>query len=468
MLVYATEFPTRSGHSAQEFVRLCQAWLVGSPNNAWEGNDFGDVPKEEILRVDRHGQTVQFGVVEIDSEPFAAFHYQWEDEESRVWASEFVARETSAGLWVSIRLHCNVRVAGQETLIPKKPYIIRQILDEFGGGTDGGLTISDEPRRMRADEVGFAAAAISADLGNRLPVVYVSAGFDGRHALNPTRLAQLLSGSAHVLVEPSRAFSLRLMHQVSSQNAYGGAIGIYWPGGQLAADLFSRGTRSEHQLVAYLIERIRVAFCQAQPTDLSTWMAIRELVARKRTQALRNSGSADLDQYAEAFDEELRVKSEQLDEANREVQRLRAEIRAAGRVHRSGESGLIAEGREQDLFPGERAEIVRSALRTSLEGARDDSRTAHVIRDILPTDQGLSSRSDMAERIKRCFEGKRRLGSREISDLKDLGFQISEEGKHYKAVFRDDPRYTFTIPKTSSDHRAGLNIASTINNALFK
>ena len=468
MLVYATEFPTRSGHSAEEFVQLCQAWLVGSPNNPWEGKDLGDIPKEEILRIDRHEQTVQLGVVEIDSESFAAFHYQWEDEKSRAWASEFVARETSAGLWVSIRLHCNVRVAGQETLIPKKPYIVRQILDEFGGGADGGLTISDEPRLMRDDEVGFAAVAISGDLGNRLPVVYVSAGFDGCHALNPTNLARLLSGSAHVLVEPSRAFSIRLMHQISSQNAYGGAIGIYWPGGQLAADRFFRSTHSEHQLVECLVERIRVALCQAQPTDLSTWMAIRELVARKRTQALRNSHSVDLDQYVEAFDEELRVKSEQLDEANREVQRLRAEIRAAGSVHRSDEAGLIAEGREQDLFPGERAEIVRSALRKALEGARGNSRTGHVIQDILSTEQGPSLRPDMAERVKRCFEGKKKLGSREISELKDLGFAISEEGKHYKAVFRDDPRYTFTIPKTSSDHRAGLNLASTINNTLFK
>ena len=53
------------------------------------------------------------------------------------------------------------------------------------------------------------------------------------------------------------------------------------------------------------------------------------------------------------------------------------------------------------------------------------------------------------------------------SALTRLGFDLSEDGKHYKAVFHGDPRYMFTLPKTSSDHRAGLNIFSDIKNKLF-
>ncbi|WJW75560.1 hypothetical protein QVG61_00265 [Thiohalobacter sp. IOR34] len=51
--------------------------------------------------------------------------------------------------------------------------------------------------------------------------------------------------------------------------------------------------------------------------------------------------------------------------------------------------------------------------------------------------------------------------------LEELGFEISGDGKHYKAIFMGDNRYTVSIPKTSSDHRAGMNLASEIINMLF-
>ncbi|GMU46359.1 MAG: hypothetical protein AMXMBFR26_11410 [Porticoccaceae bacterium] len=51
--------------------------------------------------------------------------------------------------------------------------------------------------------------------------------------------------------------------------------------------------------------------------------------------------------------------------------------------------------------------------------------------------------------------------------LEEMGFSITEEGKHYKLTFQDDDRYTFTLPKSGSDHRGGLNAASDIGRLLF-
>ncbi|OYX11331.1 MAG: hypothetical protein B7Y20_10560 [Acidovorax sp. 16-64-162] len=53
------------------------------------------------------------------------------------------------------------------------------------------------------------------------------------------------------------------------------------------------------------------------------------------------------------------------------------------------------------------------------------------------------------------------------SALQDMGFEISEEGKHYKIVFQGDERYTFTMPKSGSDHRGGLNLAGDISRLLL-
>ena len=52
--------------------------------------------------------------------------------------------------------------------------------------------------------------------------------------------------------------------------------------------------------------------------------------------------------------------------------------------------------------------------------------------------------------------------------LEGVGFTITDGGKHYKAVFADDPRFTFTIYKTAGDGRSGKNMTSDILRKLFK
>lgn len=51
--------------------------------------------------------------------------------------------------------------------------------------------------------------------------------------------------------------------------------------------------------------------------------------------------------------------------------------------------------------------------------------------------------------------------------LEDFGFLIEDGGKHYKIIFQGDERYTFTLPKSGSDHRGGLNAASDIARLLL-
>ena len=43
--------------------------------------------------------------------------------------------------------------------------------------------------------------------------------------------------------------------------------------------------------------------------------------------------------------------------------------------------------------------------------------------------------------------------------LQDMGFVITEEGKHYKLTYYGDGRYMTTLAKTPSDNRTGMNTA---------
>jgi hypothetical protein len=69
--------------------------------------------------------------------------------------------------------------------------------------------------------------------------------------------------------------------------------------------------------------------------------------------------------------------------------------------------------------------------------------------------------------VKAALRAYKSMDAKTRSALGSLGFSITEDGKHYKAVFRGDPRYMFTLPKTSGDHRAGKNAASDITSTLF-
>lgn len=52
-------------------------------------------------------------------------------------------------------------------------------------------------------------------------------------------------------------------------------------------------------------------------------------------------------------------------------------------------------------------------------------------------------------------------------ELMDMGFTISDDGKHYKIRMNDDSRYLVTISKTASDHKTGENTAATIIRQMF-
>ena len=60
----------------------------------------------------------------------------------------------------------------------------------------------------------------------------------------------------------------------------------------------------------------------------------------------------------------------------------------------------------------------------------------------------------------------------ELSDylenqIKELGFEVSEEGKHYKITYYGDGRYQTTVSKTPGDNRTGKNSAQTMMNMAF-
>ena len=71
------------------------------------------------------------------------------------------------------------------------------------------------------------------------------------------------------------------------------------------------------------------------------------------------------------------------------------------------------------------------------------------------------------QRVKAMFKGYKNLSGAMRQELLELGMTITDDGKHYKLTYKDDPRYMVTIGKTPSDNRAGNNNAALINKIMM-
>ncbi|AMB47731.1 hypothetical protein Y590_22503 [Methylobacterium sp. AMS5] len=133
----------------------------------------------------------------------------------------------------------------------------------------------------------------------------------------------------------------------------------------------------------------------------------------------------------------------------------------------SGAELKISTGSEQDFFPDEMLNIVIDCLDSASKGLIADCRRSHVLGEILANNQGSKELNNRREKIKAALRGYSSMTKATSDSLTEMGFDISEEGKHYKLTYNGDGRYTFSLSKSGSDHRSGLNLASDISKTVF-
>lgn len=467
MLSFATEFPVEHACTSTDFLGAVQEWLLGSPHTAFKVGDLIDIATQEAFSARKPSELIESIKYNATANDTAAVRYTKVDR-GLEWVSTIVFSQTPSSAWIGIRTSCESQHPAARLPIAKKPVFVQTFLSRLGGGLDGLIRVQAMPHRLANSDIDLATRCVSGDAGCRLPLVYISAKFHGGHILDVDSLAASLAGMAHVLVEPNRAFSVRLMSEVSAQNVYGGAIGVYWPeGGGRRSFFLPQESDSPAEIEHAVIEEVRSALANRRPTARITWSAVQELVSRRTFSLLREQGSTQVDKYVEEFDKELRAKHDELLDAEHEIARLEAEVRRfqARSPMQSGLSLLTTP--EQDLYAGEILGVVVGALTDAATRVGDDSRRQHILRSIVSANIPTNETEAMRERLKSLLRDFRSMDAKVRSGLLEMGFEISEDGKHTKIVFQGDDRYTFTMPKSGSDHRGGLNLAGDIARLLF-
>lgn len=442
-------------------------WLLGSPHSRLNQGDLEALGDQESNSVARDNERVEWLCSEGSALLMAGARYT-KFENGLEWTSTVTFLREKPSAWIGIRVSCESQHPSARLPVAKKPVLVRTLLGKFHGAEDGHLTVHSGPIFLGNADIDVAARCLSTASTCRLPVVYVSSNFHGEHNADPAKLASRLSGMAHVVVEPNRAFSARLRMEVDAQNVYGGTIGVYWPdGGGRRSFFIGPQFDSRDELEDAVFEEVRRALTNRRPLPRLTWAAVQEQVSKRALARLKEQGASAVDDYADEFDKELAAKDEQLRDAEREIGRLQAELRRFEAQSPLGVGITLEAGGEQDFYEGETLGFVREALSEALGRQVEGGRRHHILSAVVDRIPASSAAAEKREEIKALLRGYRSMDAKTRAGLIQFGFEIQEDGKHYKLVYQGDERYAFVLPKSGSDHRGGLNAASEISRRLF-
>jgi len=464
MLSFATEFPVQETNS-DRFVDAVRKWILGSPHTTFTDAEISSLPAEGRWKIQTDNSRLEALFIKVDQSEIASFKFTAVDGYIE-WVTEVTYSKSEIDDWIGIRTS-RESSRPQVSLPPaKKPFLVKTIINELGGGLDGELYVSDKPHYLKEQDVRMAVRLLNADAENYLPLVYVSAPFFGEITVDPKPLARTLGGLAHVIVEPSRGFSRNIQREVGSRNVYGGSVGVYWPNGERYRYFLGDQTSNEFDVRQSLVADIRAAHINRRPLARCTWSRAEVEVARAAFEALKNSGSEDVAEYVAAFDAEINAKNRQLSEAEDEVSRLKEQIRFL-KSRSFVDSETLSYGSEQQLRDGEFNEILKEALEAAAANAQDDSRRQHVLLAVASAIPRSTTLMESRDRIKKALKKYTNMDGNVRQELESLGFEIEEDGKHYKIIYMSDDRYTFSLPKSGSDWRGGMNAASDISKRVF-
>jgi hypothetical protein len=468
MINYSAEFPVEEHNTIADVLKLACKWITGSPHSAIPDGSFSKLPENSEEKYVFENESVIIGSAKTDDMRIGGLRYIRIEDNNIEWTTSIVTTKTTNSHLISVQVACEAFGTATRLPIPRKPYFIRQALTELGGGMDGSIPVADKPFMLDENDCEIAAALILGNAGNRLPIVYISAEYDGSHILNPSKLSAFVSGIAHVIVEPSRSFSLKLKQLVESRNVYGGSIGIYWPECSARKAYYIDSLNKSPAIIQKkLLNDLRMALVNRRQMANCNWLHLKEMISRCRYETLKREGSTELDKYLDAFESDIAAKDNRILEAEQEILRLNAELKKNNSTQQSSSGYLLIRGIEQDFYRDEVKDTIISAIKKAARDSLDNSRRKHILADILNHNAASGDRSALREKIKNMFKQYIDMSSETRKDLEKIGFNITEDGKHYKAVYHGDGRYTFSLAKTGSDHRGGKNTASDICKALF-
>lgn len=502
MLLFSTILDINETMTKEAFIRLVIEWNQGSPHasNVIPGIEWNG---ERNIRYGKEG--LWLDIEEYRNQNIIAVRYEKKQEDGTIWDTDYVMNFNS--MKMSIRLDRSYTEEALEA-DPKfsTPHFITLLIERGYLKDDHQLPVQRSATMITAENVSLLVDVINGAARYNFPIVYVSKTYNDEDPVNVSFLASRLKGVAHVMVEEGNWLNQTIHNQCEGRNEYYGAIGIYYP---------SRGMSHRRYLYrsavgydSFLLERVFrsvIQYSNAQMVDtLFTWQGVNNALLRDRlisqreerlaAEEAQRAAEAEATKLLDTLDEEeRRIRKQALEDArteangildsfDEEMQKLQNQIEDLTRANEALQfenQGLKAKldsrdsvpvlfmGDEFEFFPGEIKDLLLATLSEAVKGIQAKTRRADVICDIIKSNEYQKLSVAKAEEVKRILKKYDGMSAKTRQALKNLGFEISEEGKHFKVTYYGDGRYQTTYSKTPSDGRTGKNCAQQTINLAF-
>lgn len=470
MLLYSTILRIQDTLTKEAFLNLVIRWNLDSPH---EENIITELREWDGNRNKRYGnEWLWLDIEEYRNKNILAVRFEKKEENGAVWNTDYIMNFDSMQMAIQLDRSYTEDALMEDTAF-STPHFLTMLIDGGYLKDDNGLPILRNGLNISENNLNVLAKIINGESKYKLPVVYVSKTIYNDDPVPIGWLGSKLKGAAHILVESDKCLNSRIREACNNMNEYNGDIGIYFPNGSHRRFWYRVYTGSDRILLDKVIRSV-LQYVNAQAIPLLyTWPGVNHSLLtdrllsqrqeRQEAESARERAENEIEQYLDAFDEDLERYKKQIDELTRanaslqmENQGLRAKLSGAESVP------VLYLGNEDEFFQGEIKEMLLDAINEALKRTPAKTRRADALNDILMSNRYQNIRAGREQQIKTMFKDYKSLTGTLRQQLAELGFKITEDGKHYRLTYYGDNRYKTTLSKSGSDYREGMNIAATI------
>lgn len=466
MELFTTKIKLKNNANSDVIWNILSSWLINSPHYNIKSIDYAG---EEFFSQDYGNKTVQILKFNIFSDNIFALRFKNSDN-LNIWTTDCIYIENSCEKRISIALSCHS--SDYSSILPRihKPHIIKKIMESGLCCTDDVLPISDTPIYLKETDDMLCSKIMQGLISTPLPVVYLSIDdFNpNKYSVDEKNLAIKLSGIAHVLVEPSKAFSKKVKTLTDANNPYNGYIGVYFSKSSYKEiisfeDFYDKGVLNRKKVANVIRSTVQQAVLNHDNTNDYSWSKLQIFYQRNKYEsATQNALNArqECDEFIAAFDADISEKNEKIIELQRQLDTKNAiieSLKAKTDMHRSI---TFKTDEISEFYNGELNDLIFHFLSGIYKKSKDNmtQRQKELLELFLKDNNEVGVGKDLINEIEKALKEKSLKTRRAM--LEKCGFTL-EKGSHDKVYFHT-PKYSFTLANSPSEHRGDNNMLSDI------
>lgn len=461
MISFRTQFPIGIDATINDVIKTGIEWIEKSPHSSISKRIHEIDTKSSEAELKTESESLKLAKIVNGNCHRVGFKHIDKSDSKFEFTTQIVFSKSSIAHWVSVESHVDAKVASLSIPKAKRPYILKKILADLPKGSDGEIEVDGRARNLTDQDIDFAARILNGTASFKMPVVYVSATKSGKTVINPSILSRQLFGIGHVIVEPNYEFAQRLKYSVNGSNAHAGAVGVYLPRGMGFQHLY-RGDKEHEEFIEDIVDVIWDAQASVRLDKELGWSQLESDLISNKIEKLRSENNLNIDSVIVEYEGKIKFSDLLLDEAQKENDELKRRIEKLSYLSLShtSSSGVLKVGDEDEFYDGEIVDGLLPILRRELESFPIGSRGHDILASLIEANNTIGKGIEIKDEIKRVLNSYNGMNAVTKSSLEKIGFDISDDGKHFKLVFFGDSRYTTSLAKTPSDRRNGKNSAS--------